>query len=42
MVRETANRLQRHGVSGKTGFVVWQIQGMRFGGFVVLSYFFAL
>lgn len=39
MIRETAYRLLRHKVSGKTGLMVWHIQGMGIGGFIVLSYF---
>lgn len=40
MIRETAYRLLRHEVSGKTGLMVWHMQGMGIGSFiVVLSYF---
>lgn len=40
MIRETAYRLLKHKVSGKTGLMVWHIQSMGIGSFiVVLSYF---
>lgn len=43
MIRETAYRLLRHEVSGKTGLMVWHMHGIGIGSFiVVLSYFFSL
>lgn len=41
MIRETAYRLLRHEVSGKTGLMVWHMHGIGISSFiVVLSYFF--